>query len=190
MGQNQWYHFGVGAPPILVYFSGDGVRDFDPQPYGLFSYLGSHLTRAERIWPVGGFGWRTCRNPGGCGDEAGLGSGLLVVGPEQNKRVFPLVLFLETKSSLRQFKRPSLVLGDTQYGSPYFPFKPFRAGAFKRSSLVLRSSLGPFWYCFSGAKIGSWGQFSFSFAGGGRAMARRGCGIIMDPLASQKSYGD
>ena len=21
--QNQWYHFGVGAPPILVYFSGD-----------------------------------------------------------------------------------------------------------------------------------------------------------------------
>ena len=23
MGQNQWYHFGVGAPPILVYFSGD-----------------------------------------------------------------------------------------------------------------------------------------------------------------------
>ena len=23
MGQNQWYHFGVGAPPIVVYFSGD-----------------------------------------------------------------------------------------------------------------------------------------------------------------------
>ena len=23
VGQNQWYHFGVGAPPILVYFSGD-----------------------------------------------------------------------------------------------------------------------------------------------------------------------
>ena len=22
VGQNQWYHFGVGAPPILVYFSG------------------------------------------------------------------------------------------------------------------------------------------------------------------------
>ena len=22
-GQNQWYHFGVGAPPILVYFGGD-----------------------------------------------------------------------------------------------------------------------------------------------------------------------
>ena len=21
--QNQWYHFGVGAPPILLYFSGD-----------------------------------------------------------------------------------------------------------------------------------------------------------------------
>ena len=25
VGQNQWYHFGVGAPPILVYFSGDGI---------------------------------------------------------------------------------------------------------------------------------------------------------------------
>ena len=23
VGQNQWYHFGVGAPAILVYFSGD-----------------------------------------------------------------------------------------------------------------------------------------------------------------------
>ena len=23
VGQNQWYHFGVGAPPILVYFNGD-----------------------------------------------------------------------------------------------------------------------------------------------------------------------
>ena len=23
VGQNQWYHFGVGAPPILVYSSGD-----------------------------------------------------------------------------------------------------------------------------------------------------------------------
>ena len=23
VGQNQWYHFGVAAPPILVYFSGD-----------------------------------------------------------------------------------------------------------------------------------------------------------------------
>ena len=23
MGQNQWYHFGVGAPPSLVHFSGD-----------------------------------------------------------------------------------------------------------------------------------------------------------------------
>ena len=22
VGQNQWYHFGVGAPPMLVYFSG------------------------------------------------------------------------------------------------------------------------------------------------------------------------
>ena len=38
MGQNQWHHFGVGAPPISVYFSFVwDVRwrydlDFDPQP--------------------------------------------------------------------------------------------------------------------------------------------------------------
>ena len=23
LGQNQWYHVGIGAPPILIYFSGD-----------------------------------------------------------------------------------------------------------------------------------------------------------------------
>ena len=23
MAHNQWYHFGIGAPPILAYFSGD-----------------------------------------------------------------------------------------------------------------------------------------------------------------------
>ena len=38
--QNQWYHFGVGAPPISVYFSGDWDvhwgydLDFDPWPTG------------------------------------------------------------------------------------------------------------------------------------------------------------
>ena len=37
VGQHQWYHFGVGAPPILVYFSGDwdvrwGYGILDPQP--------------------------------------------------------------------------------------------------------------------------------------------------------------
>ena len=37
--RNQWYRFGVGAPPILVYFSGDwDVHQgydlaFDPWPY-------------------------------------------------------------------------------------------------------------------------------------------------------------
>ena len=39
MGQNQWYHFGVCAPPILVFFSGDWDvhwgydLDFDPWPH-------------------------------------------------------------------------------------------------------------------------------------------------------------
>ena len=36
--QNQWHHFGVGAPLILVFVLGlgcsPGVRDFDPGPYG------------------------------------------------------------------------------------------------------------------------------------------------------------
>ena len=40
VGQNQWYHFGVGAPLILGFFSGDwdvhwgyGFLDFDPWPH-------------------------------------------------------------------------------------------------------------------------------------------------------------
>ena len=39
VGQNQWYYFGIGAPPILVYFSGDwdvhwGYNlAFDPWPF-------------------------------------------------------------------------------------------------------------------------------------------------------------
>ena len=37
MVQNQWYHFGIGAPPILVYLSGDwdvhlGVPGCDSWP--------------------------------------------------------------------------------------------------------------------------------------------------------------
>ena len=41
MGQNEWYHFGVDAPPILVYFSGWigfrslGIIFFEPWPFGL-----------------------------------------------------------------------------------------------------------------------------------------------------------
>ena len=37
VGQNQWYNFYVGAPPNLVFLSGDwdGVRDFDSWPYDL-----------------------------------------------------------------------------------------------------------------------------------------------------------
>ena len=40
VGQNQWYHFGVVAPPILVYFSWDWDvhwgydKAFDPWPNG------------------------------------------------------------------------------------------------------------------------------------------------------------
>ena len=54
VGQNQWYQFGVGAPPILVDFSWDWDvhwgydLDFDPWPSG------GHL--ATTIIPVGGLG--------------------------------------------------------------------------------------------------------------------------------------
>ena len=40
VGQNQWYHFGVDALPILVHFSGDWDvhrgydSDFNPWPHG------------------------------------------------------------------------------------------------------------------------------------------------------------
>ena len=40
VGQNQWYHFGIGAPPILIYFNGDWDvhwgydLGFDPWPNG------------------------------------------------------------------------------------------------------------------------------------------------------------
>ena len=34
VGQNQWYHFGVGAPPVLVNFSGDWEVHWDPWPFG------------------------------------------------------------------------------------------------------------------------------------------------------------
>ena len=52
VGQHQWYHFGVGAPPILVCVSGDWdvrVRGFDPWPnqhkpttFQSFPLSGSH----------------------------------------------------------------------------------------------------------------------------------------------------
>ena len=35
VGQNQWYHFGVGAPPILVFFSGDWDVDWG---YGILTH--------------------------------------------------------------------------------------------------------------------------------------------------------
>ena len=38
VGQNQWDHFGVGAPPILVYFSGD--RDVH---WGYVFFLGGSI---------------------------------------------------------------------------------------------------------------------------------------------------
>ena len=41
VGQHQWYHFGVGAPPMLVYFSGDGDVHWG---YGVLTH--SHIELA------------------------------------------------------------------------------------------------------------------------------------------------
>ena len=44
VGQNQWYHFGVGAPPILVYFSGDWDVHWG---YGRLTH--GHLTTPRHV---------------------------------------------------------------------------------------------------------------------------------------------
>ena len=57
VAQNQWYHFGVGAPPILVYFSGDWDvhwgydLDFDPWPHGSRPLLGGKVTVSSLHFP-------------------------------------------------------------------------------------------------------------------------------------------
>ena len=52
MGQNQWYHFGVGAPLILVYLSGDSDAhwgydlEFDPWPHDTLQSAIAKLSRS------------------------------------------------------------------------------------------------------------------------------------------------
>ena len=61
VGQNQWYNFGVGAPPILVHFSGDwdvhwGYNlAFDPWPHGHILWACFFLmpTKWRNSWPFG-----------------------------------------------------------------------------------------------------------------------------------------
>ena len=54
VGQNQWYHFGVGAPPIIVYFSGDWDVHWG---YGILTHgqiptkRGSTLWRSSKVFP-------------------------------------------------------------------------------------------------------------------------------------------
>ena len=65
VGQNQWYHVGVGAPPILVYFSGD--RDVQ-WGYGIlthghvFTHLGSGL-KCSLVTSLLRQGWELRRRP-------------------------------------------------------------------------------------------------------------------------------
>ena len=46
VGQNPWYHFGVGAPPILVYLSGDWNVHWG---YGILTH--GHLTDGPQFVP-------------------------------------------------------------------------------------------------------------------------------------------
>ena len=68
-GQNQWYHFGVGAPPILVYyFSGDCIGC----SLGVLGLAVAHLAQrclredglSQVYWPVSEyFGLKWARDP-------------------------------------------------------------------------------------------------------------------------------
>ena len=51
VGQNQWHHFGVGAPPILVYFSGDWDVHWG---YGLLTHghMGVSFFESTACWVV------------------------------------------------------------------------------------------------------------------------------------------
>ena len=59
VGQNQWYHFGVGAPPILDCFSGDwNVHggydlDFDPWPNGQSMRVATSRETSPHGWASG-----------------------------------------------------------------------------------------------------------------------------------------
>ena len=46
VGKNQWYHFGVGAPPMLVYFSGDWDVHWG---YGLLTH--GHMAVGQNVLP-------------------------------------------------------------------------------------------------------------------------------------------
>ena len=58
VGPNQWYHFGVGAPPILVYFSRDCVvhREYEILTHGHL-LPGSNIAATDKVKPrkAGGF---------------------------------------------------------------------------------------------------------------------------------------
>ena len=58
VGQNQWYHFGVGAPPILVCFSGDWDVHWG---YGLLTHGQKTTLRSSGI--LVGIWYRRSINP-------------------------------------------------------------------------------------------------------------------------------
>ena len=64
-GQNQWYHSGVGAPPILVYFS----RDWVHWGYGVLAH--GHVSPPGHSPPPAWRGWRGPQRPWSTGSPLG-----------------------------------------------------------------------------------------------------------------------
>ena len=81
MGQHQWYHFGVGAPPILVNFS--GVWDVH-WGYGVLTHSHIHmcLQGVSYLQPEGPKG-KPGRRAGGASQQFREGFGL----PDLGRRV-------------------------------------------------------------------------------------------------------
>ena len=57
VGQNQWYHFGVGAPPILVYFSGDWDVHWG---YGIWTHGHMHYHVESTFLYIMYIPWGSC----------------------------------------------------------------------------------------------------------------------------------
>ena len=99
VGQNQWYHFGGSAPPILVYFSGDWdvhwgeytseqTEVFENQiPIGLVK----RFSAGADFLPAGGTAAPSWRDAGGFSQNS--------LGPFQGRRgcKYLLVPFLPTE---------------------------------------------------------------------------------------------
>ena len=84
VGQNQWYHFGVGAPPILVYFRGDW--DVHYWGYGLLTH--GHLAQRNKIWGAWTLSATPRQAPAKLGHRpAATGPAMLAIREQKNREV-------------------------------------------------------------------------------------------------------